>query len=325
MKRISHGELSDYKTFQAGSKLSGSVCLDVKEELAATGLIAVLEGREKTAIPYKETDKDGYIQKHWAKSRRQLVELNIPLNSSLVIQNGKILPGKYELPFEIELPDALPSTIAEMNSPGVDVCSVEYGIEAEVQGCQNKNPHNYICRDRAVVLGKTLPKDPVPYMNTLASDLTNTALRRLHLAKAFGKEEQLLVGVFMFDTLLDRGEKCQLALSCRNHTKFEVTHVRAEIRETFRWSAKDHTEQTTTVIASFEFGRFHGVEQTKSTATIEEDLDQMQKELKERKHKFTVTIPTVRCFTVAIGCRRIIHYECLTLFPLPCRPPMIRF
>lgn len=320
---ISYCASSDHRTFQAGSKLSGSVCLDVKEELVATGLIAVLEGREKTSIPYKETDKDGYIQKHWAKSRRQLVELNIPLNSSLVIQNGKILPGKYELPFEVELPDALPSTIAEINSPGVEFCSVEYGIEAEVQGCQN--PHDYICRDRAVVLGKPLPKDPVPYMNTLASDLTNTALRRLHLAKAFGKEEQLLVGVYMSDTLLERGEKCKVALSCRNHTNFKVTHVRAEIRETFRWSAKDHTEQTTTVIASFEFGRFDGVESSKSTATIEEELDQMQMELKKSKHGFTVTIPTVRCSTVAIDCCHVLHYECLTLLPLSYRLHMTHF
>ena len=282
---------TDHSAFQAGSKLSGCVCMEVKEEISGTELTAVLDGREKTAIPYKESTKDGFINKKKARSRRPLVEFGIPMDTSKVIQGGKIQPGKYELPFEIELPDILPSTIAEGNSPGSEFCSLEYGIEVELKGCEQ--PQDYACHDRAVIVGKPLPKDPVPYINTLASDLTNTALRRLHMANVFGKGGQLLIGVHMQNTVLDRGEACQISLSCRNRTDFEVTHVRAEIRETFRWTAEDRAEQRTIAIASFEFGRFSGVEKLKSNVTVDQDLDDMQKELKADKHSFTVTIPKV--------------------------------
>jgi len=263
--------------------------MEVKEDLSATGLVAVLEGREKTAIPYEAPGKNGFIDRHWAKSRRPLVELSIPLNTSQVIKDGKVKPGKYELPFEIELPDSLPSTIVEANSPGTEFCSIEYGIEAELQGCEN--PADYICRYRVVVLGKPLPKDPVPYMNTLSSDVANTSLRRLYLAKEFGKVGQLIVGVLMPDTLLDRGEDCMIALSCRNRTDFDITHIRAEIRETFRWSAQDLVEQRTIVISSFELGLFADVNKSKYKATVEHDLDEIQTELREAKHSFTVKIP----------------------------------
>jgi hypothetical protein len=162
-----------------------------------------------------------------------------------------------------------------------------------LKGCEQ--PQDYACHDRAVIMAKPLPKDPVPYMNTLASDLTNTALRRLHMAKVFGKGDQLLLmGVYMQDTVLERGEACHICLSCRNRTDFDVTHVRAEIRETFRWTAEDRVEQRTIAIAMFEFGRFLGLEKLNSNVSVDVDLDDIQKELKtEKAHSFTVTIPKV--------------------------------
>jgi hypothetical protein len=89
------------------------------------------------------------------------------MDTSKVIQGGKILPGQYKLPF------VLPSAIAEGNSPGSEFCSLEYGIEVDFKGCEY--PQDYACRDRAAVVGKPMSKDPVPDMNTLASALTNTA------------------------------------------------------------------------------------------------------------------------------------------------------
>ena len=147
------------------SGVSGCVCMEVKEEIS--GIVCC------PSIPYKESTTDGVINTKTARSCRPLVELDIPMDASKVIQGGKIQPGKYELPFEIELRDILPSTIAEGNSPGCQCCSLEYGIEVDVKGCEH--PQDYACRDRAAIVGKPLFKDPVPDMNTLESALTNTA------------------------------------------------------------------------------------------------------------------------------------------------------
>jgi hypothetical protein len=46
-----------------------------------------------------------------ALKNRRVFEVKIPLDEVAMIQNGRIAPGKYEIPFAVELPDTLPSTL----------------------------------------------------------------------------------------------------------------------------------------------------------------------------------------------------------------------
>jgi Arrestin (or S-antigen), N-terminal domain len=100
-------------------------------------------GEEQTLIKdthSENNDRDDTVtastRTERATGHRSIIHLNLPVEKTagLFLPNGKtISPGKYNLPFTIELPAVLPSSMKE-EFPDGSYCEVKYLLQAEITG-----------------------------------------------------------------------------------------------------------------------------------------------------------------------------------------------
>jgi hypothetical protein len=136
--------------FTAGEHVRGAVFADVDEELHGDGseVSLVFSGQETTKVVAKNTTHDN----------RSLIRVMIPLNSAELLQENRIVPGKYKLPFDLELPSFLPSS---MNfSHEESNCAITYTFKA-ILGSGVLWNYNF---ERVVVVrAKPMDFEPLPY------------------------------------------------------------------------------------------------------------------------------------------------------------------
>jgi len=65
-------------------------------------------------------------------SSSNLIFLDIPVDVGQMIQMGKVQSGNYVLPFEVELPSYLPSSLS-FESKG-STCDITYTLKAQLKG-----------------------------------------------------------------------------------------------------------------------------------------------------------------------------------------------
>jgi len=67
-------------------------------------------------------------------NNRNIFKLDIPMGSAGIIgKDRKIQPGKHEVPFEVELPDSLTSTMNIVDT-NESLCQIEYHVQTTIKG-----------------------------------------------------------------------------------------------------------------------------------------------------------------------------------------------
>ena len=144
----------------AGSKLHGAVYLDAAKVISGSAVVVRLFGEETCVVNYEEGDwsrrkmipkafkpvvkgmqqltecfgdDNNRYERHRSKDANiRILSVEIPVGSESMIANKKIEPGKYKLPFEIDLPASIPASMHVNVEEGH--CEIRYMMEAQLEG-----------------------------------------------------------------------------------------------------------------------------------------------------------------------------------------------
>jgi hypothetical protein len=267
-----------------GSSIEGSVYFDISKEVSADDLVAVLLGEERCSLAYTRTEEDER-KPHHATAKRNLIHLTIPINAGGMIQNGKVLPGNYVVPFSIQLPAGLPSTMKIVDHDSS--CEVRYSLKAQLKGSGWVQDYKYT--QPLLVQGAPLPADPVPYQGPPIESVVNMC--------CCWNKGSLLFGAHVTDTLLDRGQSnIAITLACRNRSTVDIKSIQAKLIQRISWSAEGHKKDQTITLNTFDFGT--AMQGLNKTSPAERgfhdngmDLKEIARELEEAKYSGTVQLP----------------------------------
>jgi len=277
----------DAATFQAGSTLKGSVYFDINKEVSGTSVVASFVGEEIAKVMFDE----GVGEQRTTRTemaQRPLISLPIPVDYSNMVQsNNKIQAGKYQMPFEITLPLGLPSSLEAQGRGVSDLCSIHYEIRAQVKG--SGRIQDYKTNQKVTILAAPLQAEANPYNGPPVLENVNIlcCINRGHI----------MFGARVADTLLDKGESAQVAMSCRNRSSIKVTKVTAQLVEVLQWSVLMHSQYKRRVLAELDFGHFPGMERMAASVghvSTEGDIDDIYRDLEKGTYSGTIQMPEVR-------------------------------
>jgi hypothetical protein len=161
-----------------------------------------------------------------------------------MIQNGRISPGKYILPFDIELPEFQPSSVRESgNGKTVGSSKIIFTIKAILKG--SGMLYNYKCDRIIFVKAQPLERVVRPFKGE-----PSTAKVQFYLCFHRGT---MIVGAHMEDTMLDRGQTTKLSLSCRNNSTASVEDVEAKLVQITRWYAGGRANERQRILQAMSF------------------------------------------------------------------------
>ena len=269
----------------AGNHLRGKVTLDAKQEINARELVLTLNGEEVTHVEYTEWREDEGSRTQVTredKGYRSFLSVQIPVETFSVIQNGKVLPGLYNVPFDIELPEHIPSSlfVHDENSH----CKIQYELKVQLRG--SGKIWDYKQTKEVQIQGKSLPREPMPFLSEPVEEGVNfcCCLNR----------GNIVFGAKVLDTHLDKGETCTIHLSIRNNSTLEIQKVGADLFQVTYWEGlqlKPHTQFKK--LGSFKFPKLPGTEaQSGGERDIEFDqMKQVFKEIEEGQHSAEISMP----------------------------------
>jgi hypothetical protein len=264
-------------------------------------------GLEKSSVQYADitttTESDErtyhYERTETAHAQRLLIQADVSFNHLQMIQNGRIPPGKYRLPFDIELPRFLPSSMAETGDGGN--CAIVYKLKAILQGSGRID--NYTCEHDFVVKAQPLEKMAQPFEGEPISVNAKFC--------CWFNRGAITVGAYMKDTVLKKGETAKLALSCRKYRTVGVDKVEAKLVQLTRWTAGAHSNSQTRILQNMDFDTQGMNREVKSPERCDigpEYQFQMLEELREGSNAHMVTM-SPSAFNTYQGQVMSVHHE----------------
>jgi hypothetical protein len=289
--------------FLPGSSIKATIFFDIQQEVSAAALVASFSGQETTRVTYTRQVRQGdhTVTLHeTAHASRNLVQSTIPIDASSMIQNGKVGPGSYAIPVEIQLPGGLPGSMH--GSSGGSDCSIRYNLHAQLMG--SGWIQDYKASQEIRLVAHPLPNDPVPYNGQPVKENVNfcCCFNRGHM----------IFGAQVSDTAIGRGEPVTISMSCRNRTTVPIESVVTTLSQTISWSARGHSAQQTTTLAARDFGKFRGLERIQSLSLIKElsvgrDMQDIARDLEEANYTATIVMPSTAQDTLAGSLIRVDH------------------
>ena len=143
--------------YSAGDLVNGRIYLSVNEaSIDCTALNVHFCGEEYAKVHYtshnSSNDHRSNRQDHYETHRETILDENYTIHS---FANGKIPRGHYEFPFQMQIPNNLPSSMYCRKDESC--CAVKYTLCAAIQGSQisgNWNPfQNTALSSKPIVLG----------------------------------------------------------------------------------------------------------------------------------------------------------------------------
>eukprot|EP00977_Amphora_coffeiformis_P011780 scaffold2872_cov193-Amphora_coffeaeformis.AAC.3 len=270
----------------AGQHLRGKVTLDAKQEIPAKELLLTLNGEEVTRVEYSEWHEENGVRNERTKTDtgyRAFLTAQIPVETFSVIQQGKVFPGKYQVPFDVELPEHIPSSFIVENGIS-NHCKIQYELKVQLRG--SGNLWDYKQTKSVPIKGKSLPRDPLPFFSQPVEQAAKFCCFN---------QGNILFGAKVLDTRLDMGETCQIHLSIRNNSTVEIKEVGAKLSQVVFWEGRQaHPSTKSRELGSFTFPKLPG---TQAQGDGERDIEvgQLQvvfKEIEEGHHAAEITMPT---------------------------------
>jgi hypothetical protein len=278
--------------FVSGSSVEGSVYFDTNKEAPAYDLVAQLYGEEYVTIKYETKDSSGDYKVSYASRTRPLINLSISLNASGMIQNGKIAAGSYVVPFEIQLPPGLPSSLSLHHHDAN--AEIRYTLKAQLKGSGWIS--DYKATQVIPVQAAPLALDAVPYNGPPSETAVSVCC-------CFNKGS-VLFGAHVNDTLCDKGELLNVSMSCLNRSTVAIQSVQAILMQQVNFSADGRQEHQNTTLATFNFNNtVEGLRKLETTRGLVNDtgsdLETIARELEEGKYSGSIQMPYTAMETFA--------------------------
>lgn len=306
----------------AGQKLKGTIWGQVTKEISAREFIVELKGVEKSHVSWQESSGSGdnrhEVTRH-GDAQRPIIQASISVMGSSVIQNGKIYPGMYQIPFSFDLPDTLPSSLRVQSGHGSRTggmptdfnsikqtmqqapsmargrnnddsygnCEIEYEIKVRVLGSGVFS--NYHCEAPVIIQAKPMDPDSpkVPFEGPPDTKTITTCC-------CIG-EGTVMFGCLVDNTMVAANKSIVVSMGCTNNSKKAITSVDATLSQTVSWSANGHTCTNTQILATRNFGTWDDLrpkEDLKSRDLPEfQESKQIYEEMKAGDHSVELAIP----------------------------------
>ncbi len=243
---LDRAEGSKFGRYIAGSKISGTVYAQSNEDANEVGLDLYFTGKEDVKVRYTETVQSGDTSRtvtRYSYSKRDIVRLSIPL----VEANSSINSGQYAYPFEIQLPDHLPSSMD--HSSGGGYCNIVYKVKAEAAGGKWRNAK---AERQLEILSKPPSNAPVP---NSVEPVTSNIMMCCCIPKG-----EITFAAHVDDTRIGEGETMAVNFACKNESSAGIEFASAQIKQKIHWKSSSHSERSEIVLASANFGLDEGME-----------------------------------------------------------------
>lgn len=259
--------------------------LDAAETISARELVLTLSGQESTQVEYTKSEGDG--ENHRTVRRtdtgyRSFLSVQLPVESFSVIQSGKVMPGQHDIPFDIELPDHIPSSA--FFEHGSSNFRIMYDVKVHLRG--SGKLWDYKESKPIQVRGKSLAREPMPYSSQPVKEAVNLCCIN---------KGSIVFGAKILDTRLDLGETCTLHLSLRNNSTVAVEKVGAHMFQTCWWvGGSHHSTSSRRDLGTFTFPNMPGTEAQSGDGERDIEFNQLKnvfEEIESGLHAGQITMP----------------------------------
>ena len=277
----------DDQPFKAGSHLVGYVFADIQQEIKGSEMTLKFVGEEKTKVGYT-TSTGKSTSRHYSYESRPIALINLPVSQSSLLRsdNGRIQPGKYKLPFDIELPASLPSSMKVTAGDGY--CQIVYEVKGELKG--SGMLWNYKCEQAVAVVAVDAPTEPVPFHGPPATEDVN-------MMCCFNRGS-ISLGATVLDTRLARGASTQVGFSCRNNSTVSIDGIEASLWQKSKFKAHGHRESGRKKIAHVYFNNLPGLDAKSKVVQVRDAASERQEIFKELQSGKTLVSFQVPPFSV---------------------------
>jgi hypothetical protein len=296
----------------AGSVIKGCVYVDVKGSTRVDEISLRLVGEESTKVQYTvEVDVPGTSgddsppqkerQTRYEYGKRNLINLQLPIDNSSLRQDGIIPIGRYELPFEVELPDVLLPSIYETSNEGY--CKVAYKLHVELRKAGRIFSSTLKAEQDIEIRAKPLNDEIIPYN---APPVTESVSFCCCINKG-----QMHFGAKVKDTRLDRGETTTISMSCRNESTASIDTIQATLHQKLKWKAGTYSEIKSTVLAHITFDTFQDEQEFASSNASDPEQatrDIIFREVESGVHSGKVAMPMTANLSMNGSLMSCVHY-----------------
>jgi len=230
----------EWNVVQAGSTVRGTVYVSVKDEIPVEGFVLKVKGKEESEVRYFESetyyDSEGNPQtrqvERWAKSDKKIFKTEVPLTANSGWMAGSTLTeGRYEYPFEFELPESVPASMKCKSEDGE--CEVEYKMSVEMLTSSGDEKKAKQKHEFKVVSSPRRNLEKVPALKEPKSEKVNFC--------CCINKGMMMVGLNVVDTQVEKGQEISFQTGCVNESTVEIVDILAKVKEKVKWSA-DHYE-----------------------------------------------------------------------------------
>lgn len=242
----------------AGSILSGRVYLSVSEQdQAAQSIRLKVVGKEHVVVHHttnENRNNETITRHHYEKCSYDIWTVNYPLK---IFPGGYILPGQYEFPFALQLPQTLPSTM--FCRLGQSNCEVRFEVVAEIYRKPNSifhtNPYAKETLNVAAIASATpnhntslqLPVEVVPI--TRCCCLCCRQQGTIALETKIDKTVVACTGNNNTNGCDGDQNTVTVHFRCKNKSTVGVSTIRAQLVETVEWTSRGHMKKVKTILA----------------------------------------------------------------------------
>jgi hypothetical protein len=224
--------------------------MKAKKDLPPAKLLLQLKGEEKTIVWIQRIIRikgAGVSQSTYDSGKRLICGATAVLREEGA---SPIRAGTYVFPFEILLPDSLPSSMQGQKTQGS-------GFQWNGQGYRGSSCSiNYRLAVDAHHDGKTVSTVAKRYFNVAATPLPDELVPAFVTPKAFRVESfgmnrgTLVIGARVINVHVGRGADLMIYLACRNDATASIYRVEIEVVEKLAWYGdRHHSNSITRTIA----------------------------------------------------------------------------
>lgn len=271
--------------FLPGNSINATIYFTLEKEVSTKEIVANFSGVENSQVRYTVPGKT--TDHRTAYASRNILQISIPIQANTIIQNGKIGPGSYAIPVELQLPGGvLPGSMSCSSGDG-SLCNIQYTLTAQLKG--SGWIQDYTATQEVIITALPLSDNPVPFNG-------QPILEKVAFCCCFNRGH-MLFGARVSDTLISRGEAVTVSMSCRNRTTVPIDSITATFIEYIIWNANGHSSSQAMTLVSKNFSPFPGLERMQSLSLVNDtspgqDMQDIARDLENAKNVATVIAPS---------------------------------
>ena len=256
----------------AGGMLKGSVCISVKTGTKCDSVQLRFTGNEQILVRTSTGENTSD-----ARANHNLIDQSIPLDSTAIIVNGKMIVGEHRLPFSLDLPTGLPASM-KVRGNNDSYCEIVYKFIAEMPG--SGLFRNYQASLVVPVSSRGLSPEPLPY--TTQPPVTE----HLRACCCVPQRGDITVAAHVPDTTLEVGRGLAVvAVACRNNSSATVRSVTARLVQKTYWNANGYSEWERWILKESNFTNIDGLVSSKT------ENDALLRQVAEARNRLELVVP----------------------------------